>query len=248
MSKTLNLSLHCGGQLATMDDVYDVRTPNSTKTHTPIPHEEFLHRVKETLDFNGYEIVNEAHALARGGDQYFGLLQVEPHKGERYVDIGTVVGLRNCHGKVFPAGLVFGKAPFVCDNLCFCGEVKVARKHTSGIRRDLPELVTNAIVRLMDLNWPHKRRVLRYKAEEITDAAAHDLVIRSIDKSVVANAKIPEVLKAWREPEHEEFEERSVWSLYNAFTEVMKGSTLFSRVGTSQSLQNVMDHHCGISD
>ena len=41
-----------------------------------------------------------------------------------------VVGVRNSHDKSFPAGLVIGASIFVCDNLSFSGEVKLARKHT----------------------------------------------------------------------------------------------------------------------
>jgi hypothetical protein len=32
------------------------------------------------------------------------------------------------------------------------------------------------------------------------------------------------VIEAWEEPKHEEFAPRTAWSLFNAFTEVQKGS------------------------
>ena len=51
----------------------------------------------------------------------------------------------------YPAGLVLGAAVFVCDNLSFSGEVKLARKHTSMIERDLPGLVGRAVGLLGDL-------------------------------------------------------------------------------------------------
>ena len=34
------------------------------------------------------------------------------------------------------------------------------------------------------------------------------------------------MLKEWREPSHEAFEPRTVWSLFNAFTEVLKPSSV----------------------
>ena len=61
-----------------------------------------------------------------------------------------MLGLRNSHDKTFPAGIVAGSAVFICDNLAFSGEVKLARKHTTHITRDLPRLVQSAVGQLMD--------------------------------------------------------------------------------------------------
>jgi hypothetical protein len=44
-----------------------------------------------------------------------------------------------------------------------------------------------------------------------------------MDADAVAPSALPRVLKEYREPWHEEFMPRTAWSLYNAFTEVMKG-------------------------
>ena len=37
-------------------------------------------------------------------------------------------------------------------------------------------------------------------------------------------SRLPKVIEAWEDPEHEEFTPRTAWSLFNAFTEVQKGS------------------------
>jgi hypothetical protein len=60
-----------------------------------------------------------------------------------------VLGLRNSNNKRFAAGMVIGIAPFVCDNLAFSGEVKLARKHTVHIKRDLPMMIDNKLDRLL---------------------------------------------------------------------------------------------------
>ena len=90
-------------------------------------------------------------------------------------------GLRNSHDKTFPAGIVAGAQIFVCDNLRFSGEVKLARKHTIHIVRDLPRLVQSAVGQLMD-RWHHQdTRLATYKLTEVEDQTAHDLVIRATD-------------------------------------------------------------------
>jgi len=60
-----------------------------------------------------------------------------------------VLGLRNSNNKRFAAGMVIGIAPFVCDNLAFSGEVKLARKHTVHIKRDLPMMIDEKLDRLL---------------------------------------------------------------------------------------------------
>ena len=65
-------------------------------------------------------------------------------------DYCWVLGLRNSHDKTFPAGIVAGAQLFICDNLSFSGEVKFARKHTSHIVRDLPQITSRAIGQLLD--------------------------------------------------------------------------------------------------
>jgi hypothetical protein len=47
------------------------------------------------------------------------------------------------------------------------------------------------------------------------------------------------VLEAWEEPRHEEFAPRTAWSLFNAFTEVAKGSGARAQVEGSLKLSSI---------
>ena len=84
-------------------------------------------------------------------------------------DYALVLGLRNSHDKMFPAGIVAGASVFVCDNLSFSGEVKFARKHTRFINRDLPQIVERAIGKLVDLWHDQDARIGAYKEAEVDD-------------------------------------------------------------------------------
>src|SRR5262249_45270785 len=135
MHKT-NLCLHAGARSATREQVAAALTPGRTRTWVPIAHAQLLDGVQSALERAGLSVVTEAHGLTRDGNRYFGLLQVV--NGHADGDFGLVVGLRNSHDRRFPAGLVVGASVFVCDNLSFSGEVKLARKHTAHVERDLP--------------------------------------------------------------------------------------------------------------
>src|SRR5262249_39136332 len=144
MRKT-NLILHAGASAVDREALANVATPARTATWQPIPHAQLLSGVQRSLERAGLVVVNEAHGLTRDGARYFGLLQRGAGDDQ---DGGLVVGLRNSHDKSFPAGLVVGSSVFVCDNLSFSGEVRLARKHTVNIERDLPGLIDGAVGRL----------------------------------------------------------------------------------------------------
>jgi hypothetical protein len=141
-------------------------------------------------------VVTKSHGLTHDGARYFGLLQVA--NGTNPDGFGLVVGIRNSHDKTFPAGLVLGASIFICDNLSFSGEVRLARKHTAHIERDLPQLVDRAVGLLSDLRNTQERRFAAYRLKEITDGQAHDLIIQALDSRIVPVTKLPDVLTEWR--------------------------------------------------
>lgn len=238
------LFLHCGANHVERDELALVPTPDRTRSWVPIPHERMLGTVLDTLERTGLEVVTEAHGLTRDGQRYFGLLQVN-HGDD---DFGLVVGLRNSHDKSFPAALAVGASVFVCDNLSFSGEVKLARKHTVFIERDLPQIVDAAVGGMMDLRLSQERRFLAYKMNELGDNQAHDLVIQALDARVLPVTKIPEVLQEWRAPRHPEFAiGKTAWRLFNAFTEALKGN-LDNLPRRTQALHGLMDSACDLVD
>ena len=237
------LCLHCGGNEVTRAEVQCTETPRATDTWQPIPHIELIERVEESLTLNHLQIGSMAHSLSHEGLRYFGLIEVRSRE-LREQDYAYVLGIRNSHDKTFPAGLVAGASVFVCDNLSFSGEIRVTRKHTRFIRRDLVTLVQGSIGKLMTA-WQHQdQRIERYKEHDLTDEQVHDIVIRSVDVGVLPNRKLPDLLKEWREPSHEEFSGRDAWSLFNSYTEVLKGN-LAELPRRTERLHGLLDSEIG---
>ena len=243
--RATNLLLHCGAHSTTREQIATIPTPPRTPTWSPIAHHRLLDGVQSALSRAGLHVVTEAHGLTRDGNRYFGLLQVA--NGHNSDDFGLVVGLRNSHDKSFPAGLAVGASVFVCDNLSFSGEIKLSRKHTVHVERDLPSLIERAVGRLGDLRRTQEARFTTYKTRELSDGAAHDLVIQALDGRIIPVRKIPEVLREWREPRHAEFREgRTAWRLFNSFTESLKGN-LDALPRRTQALHGLLDATCGLA-
>jgi len=242
----LNLCLHTGARNVCREQIAVVATSARTTTWVPVAHGRLLTGIESQLSGAGLSVVSEAHGLTKDGNRYFGMLQVA--NGNNPEDFGLVVGIRNSHDMSFPAGLVVGASVFVCDNLSFSGEIRLSRKHTARIERDLPQLIERAIGRLGDLRRTQETRFAAYKALEITDSQAHDLMVRALDARIVPVTKLPELVQEWREPRHPEFVQcgRTAWRLFQGFTETLKGN-LDALPRRTQALHGLLDAACGLT-
>src|SRR5262249_33725642 len=112
--------------------------------------------------------------------------------------------------------------------------------------RDLPGLVERAVGRLADLRNLQAKRIDAYKAAGLTDERiVHDLVVRSVYARALPGSQIMDVVNEWHVPRHEQFQPRTVWSLFNAFTETLKGS-LTLLPSRTQALHGLLDSHVGL--
>lgn len=215
------------------------RTGELAVSHRPIPHHDLVERTKGFLEQNNFTIQDEVHSLARDNNHYFGLFAVD-HPNRSESDRGCVIGLRNSHDKTFPAGLCAGDAPFVCDNLIFTNTIKLARRHTRNIERDLDFTINRALGKLFNFWHGQDNRIDAYKEFEISNSQANDLVIRACKAGALPKSKIMDVVNQWESSDHPEFWDRNVHSLYNAFTEVYKGN-LVALPNRSDALHSVLD-------
>jgi hypothetical protein len=94
--------------------------------------------------------------------------------------------------------------------------------------------------------WHHQdQRIGAYKAKNLSDASVHDLVIRATDVRACTPRQIPMVLTEWRNPRHDEFQAQTLWTLFNSFTEILKGSLdLLPR--RTEALHGLLDSYVGL--
>ena len=243
----LDLILHCGGHSTDRSDVIDCPTPEATRSWQPIPHGRLLGLVEDSLESTGLRVVNQAHALAREGDRYFGLLEVQ--NGKHSEDYGLVVGLRNSHDQTFPAGLVVGNGVFVCDNLSFSGEVNLSRRHTRFIQRDLPQLVQRAVGQLGDLRLQQDTRIEAYKGTSLEKRDAHHLLVEAMRLRVLPATRLPVAVREFEDPSYQQFRDSgsTAWTLFNAVTESIKGRSLDTLPKRTQALHGLLDSACGLA-
>lgn len=239
-----NGCLHRGAELIKDAELRKVETPPPSGRHYPTPHHRLFDTAREMLEVGGFQVKQFEHSITPDGNRYFGLMEVT--NGHNAEDYSRIVGLRNAHDKKFTGELVTGAGVFVCDNLSFSGEIKVSRKHTRFMERDLPKMIGLAIGKISEM-WDNQgQRIEAYKDAEMSRAEIHDMVCLALNSGALPSSKIKPVLDEYRAPQHEEFEPRTAWSFFNAFTEIGKAWPLPTLQRRTTLMHGVVDTHLGI--
>jgi hypothetical protein len=234
------MSIICARNPSTIKEIKKVKTPKATDTHTPIPHLLLIEKARKAIKESGLRILDEEHALARGGLRYFGGFSVEGddmQSDERRL----VIGLRNSHDKAFAAAICVGNQMMVCDNLCFSSDEKLARRHTKNILRDLDRVMASAIARVKSHWLNMEQRIDAYKSLAISRAHAADLLTSLVDAKAFTARDLYAAIKEFEQPRHESFNGGTLWTLYNAVTENLKQSNLSLLPHRTMTMQSIFD-------
>ncbi|MHC4974689.1 MAG: DUF932 domain-containing protein, partial [Planctomycetota bacterium] len=129
--------------------------------------------------------------------RYFGVLMLQ----SAYGDYTDMVGLRNSHDKKFPIGISFGSRVFVCDNLAFCGDHVIKRRHTVNAKRDLPGIVASVVEPLQEARAEQCRQIARYQTTALPDCRADQAIMAMYRQGILNVQRIADVLRQWEEPE-----------------------------------------------
>jgi len=213
------LILHAGGKLATLEELRQCKTPPPEGRWHPVSHVKVLDTVKETLHGAGYTIKSEKYGLARSDARFFGVLDLETPLAQ---GVGLTVGVRNSVDRSFPLGMACGSRVFVCDNLAFRAELLVRRKHTINGMKAFGTAISNAVASLTSFKEAEGERIRRMAEMELSASQASHVILTAFRKGIISSLQLPKVCEAWEEPPHEDFRPRTAWSLFNAFTEVLK--------------------------
>jgi len=215
-----NLMLHRGGWEARKADLASVPVPEPTASYHPVPYARFVEEIELHVPRFGLHVESSSFALAREGSQMFGVLTCT--NGHNAGDYALAIGLRNSYDRSLSVGLIAGTRVFCCDNLAFSGEVSMARKHTPNVFRDLPDLIYRMLSQVTVMKARTDEEIAGMKALPMPPERAHHVMVSAIRSGITSASRLPKILEAWDEPKHEEFEPRTAWSLFNAFTEVLK--------------------------
>jgi hypothetical protein len=225
MSSTL--IAHCGGIYRTRDDLARIPTPAGTDTWKPIPHHELVTSLIDDLGRRGIVVTREHYAtVGRDGARLFGVMDLRVD-GLDTPEISTSLGLRGANDRTMAIQVIAAARVFVCDNLAFSGSdgaVVLKKQHTS--RLDLAAVVPPAIESYLEKAGAFRLDIERMRDFALTDDRAKGLIYDAFTRAgaVLPVRLLPSVHAFYFDDEEQraKFEDRSLWSLSNAFTEAVK--------------------------
>lgn len=209
------LTVHRGGWSATRADLASVVVPEPTESYIPVPYGRLVEEVHLHLPRIGLAVQDERYALAREGNQMFGVLTC---RNGHTADWGLAVGLRSSYDRSLSVQLVAGSRVFVCDNLAFHGETRVSRKHTANVFRDLPSLIYDMLTSVSAMKENLAAEIEQMKRRTLTVALSHHLMVLALRAGALPASQLPKVIEAYDDLDNPEFAPRSAWALFNAFT------------------------------
>lgn len=243
----MRLVVHAGARITDLNGLAAVPVPKETPSYKPLPHVDFIDMIKEGLDNSGFTVTQEQYAMSTPrsktrtgeaqseGDQLFGCMVIN----HSTADFETCVALRNSYDKSMSATFGLGNSVFVCDNLALLVEFLTTRRHVGSILSDLPNRIAALIARLPEVIEMQVNQLNSYKAIELGPMNANDLVVRAAQAGIVPSNKILRVLDEFSNPRHAEFSDPTLWSMINAFTEILKGSNIFELQSRTMALYDL---------
>lgn len=212
-----------------MQHILGIKPPEETESYAPVSHGNLIDIVKRQAEeqLHDYSFLDEHYGLspmngANAGAKLFGVLS---YQSDMSPDISLSIGLRNSYDQSLAVGVCMGAKVFVCDNLMFSGDIRVTRKHTGDVLEDVEKMISNS----MSIAPMRHRDLIRdsesMMEHDLVDDQAYSILGMAYGRGILRPRQLLASKNAWENPPQKEFEDRNLWSLYNAMTEALKTTT-----------------------
>ena len=202
-----------------LGDLQNIEMPEATNTYVPVSHYDLAMNVgsigERVID---KELHSKKFGLARHGQHMFATYTFKNDEDE----VGMSIGFRNSYDKSMSIGVCVGAKVFVCENLMMTGEVTFMRKHTGNILDELNSLIFKVLYNSDDKFVQLQEDKESMKEIPINNQRAWETMGVLFGKGIINTTQISIMRKEWKDPSHDEFNNDSLWSLYNAGTEALK--------------------------
>ena len=221
------LMLHCGAEAVSRNEIAFMPVGQSMgPRHAIRPFIDDIETISQLLNQIGMPVSEESYGVTTDREtgipkQFFGLMEIEANNGR---DHGVMVGLRGSYDQTLSRGIAIGSRVFVCDNLCFSGEIEIKTKQTLDIDSRIRGLLFDAIHEVPEMVGRQDNRFDHYKTTKIGQVIGNSMITDMVRQGVLNASQVGKALEEWDNPSHGEHAEDgfTLWRLHNACTEALK--------------------------
>ena len=106
-------------------------------------------------------------------------------------------------------------------------------------------MLAKAISRIRSSWADMGQRIEAYKVAEISPEVASNLAVDLAECKALPERDVYKTVKEFRDPRHPEFRGNTLWNLYNAVTENLKGGDLSKLPERTMKMQSIFDGVAG---
>ena len=206
-----------GTSKITREELKDIPAPTPTATHRPIPHDEVVGLLIETLSFRHIQVKHDEYAVSQNGMKLFGVMTLETEAS----GVNFAIGLRNGNDKSMRLAFTAGYRVLVCSNMAFHGSfLPIQHKHTPGL--ELAEAISVGVDRIQRNFASLEDQIGAWQRRGLYDSQAKLIIYQAFIQSDYPKQLMNNVHDYYFNPRHDEFAGRNLWSLSNAFTSALK--------------------------
>lgn len=206
-------------QATTETAIFKVKVPKTTSSYSPISNKSLVEAVLEELDKRKLKVIDKTYKMSNNEQQLFANMTIKGGDKEQNMSLG----FRNSYNKTLPVGIVSGTSVIVCSNLMFKGDFKQMRKHTSGVKRDLEQMISDAVDQIerqygLILNDSKKMKEVEVDEKII----AHLLGEMFYQEEIITGQQLHIIKNELKDLKN--FDNKTIWDIMNHTTEALKVS------------------------
>ncbi len=213
---------HSNSQLVTREELMTIAPPARTPTWRPIAHGDLIQAIDRQLMVRGIRILDEKFAIQRDGARLFGVLDLSI-EGDT-PEFCAAMGIRTANDRSMALEIAVGVKVFVCDNLCFSGDlIALRRKHTAKF--NLNADISLAIDRYQEHLTILRGQIAGLKERPLADSEAKTLIYDVFAQEILPIRFFPRVAETYFRPVPETMPDvvpGTYWGLHNAFSRAIK--------------------------
>lgn len=205
---------------------YSYRPANAGNRWQNIQHKPLVDMLVDEMQRNRFEIVDQQFAVGgKDNTELYAAFNLTIPGHDAPEGMTYSMGLRHSTAMKFAITMSAGARVFICENGMMTGEFVLGRKHTTGInlREELRRGVQNYVAEIDKT----QSVIDGLKARALTRAWSNGIMMQAGRTGVLPFSHIGMVDAEYRNPspDNPEAEGNTGWSLYNAFTYVIKKSS-----------------------
>lgn len=219
--------------------LFEVEIPEATESYAPVSHKQIIEQVEEQVDRFGLSIKSKNYQIGRGGQKVIGMFDLET--GSDTFDYR--IAFRNSYDKSMSVAFVAGTSVMICSNGMVIGETQFIRKHTGTVKEELEERIVRTVGDLDRVLGKAEKHSEQMKQIELDERQIAELCGRwFMEQEIIRSSQLNVIKQQLQKPDHTEFADPTLWSLYNHATHALKKTAPELYIEKYKKLHDFVEH------